>query len=470
MARLKFLGAAGTVTGSKHLLDVLGMKILIDCGLFQGLKELRLKNWEPMPIDPREIDCIVLTHAHLDHTGHLPRLYKQGFRGRIVATHATVDLTDVILRDSAKLQEEEAEFHNRQGSSKHHPAEPLYTTEDAEAVLQQIEGFDFFRKIELGPGLTIEYKPAGHILGSATVTLEVREQGHLRRMVFSGDIGQFDSPLLAEPAPIGPADYVMMESTYGDRLHSNESVEDQLEVVVRESIARGGALIVPAFAVARSQVLVYHLGRLQKAGRIPALPIYLDSPMAVNATDIYLRHPDDIRPKVRSQLRELFSLDNLHVIRSRDESQRINSQKGPMVIISASGMATGGRVLHHLMHRVDKPETTLLFAGFQAEGTRGWRLQQGERSIKVFGRDVAVRAHLDTIHGLSAHGDQADLLRWLRTVEGKPREIFLVHGEKKALEVLRAKIEQDLGFEATVPIEDQAFNLELDSNHGRNRR
>ncbi len=462
MAKLKFLGAAGTVTGSKHLLDVLGLRILVDCGLFQGLKNLRLKNWEPLEVDPRSIDVIVVTHAHLDHTGFLPRVHKEGFRGRIIATHASVDLTSIILRDSGKLQEEEADFHNRRGTSKHKPAEPLYTIEDAEAVAERIEGFGFFHKIELAPGITIEYKPAGHILGSATVTLEVQKGGSLRRMVFSGDLGVWDSPMLVEPSPIGPADYVMMESTYGDRLHSNESIEDQLEVVVKDAVHRGGALIVPAFAVARSQALIYYLGQLQTAGRIPMLPIYLDSPMAVNATDIYLRHPDDLRPAVRASLREVLSLDNIELVRSREESQRINDRKGAMVIVSASGMATGGRVLHHLMHRLNRPETTLLFAGFQAEGTRGWRLQQGERSLRIFGHDVSVRAKIDTIHGLSAHGDQGDLMRWLRTASNKPQRVFLVHGEPKSSAVLRRKIVDELGFDAVVPAEDQEFSLDLD--------
>lgn len=460
MATLKCLGAAGTVTGSKHLVEIGDLKILIDCGLFQGLKHLRLKNWEPLPEEARQVEVIVLTHAHLDHTGFLPRVHRQGYRGRIVATEASVALTGVILRDSGKLQEEEAAFHNRRGSSKHHPAEPLYTIEDAQAVAERIEGFPFYQKIELAPGVTAEYKPSGHILGSATVTLEFVEEGRPRRMVFSGDLGPWDSPLLVEPAPIGGADWVMMESTYGDRLHSNESIEDQLELVIQEAVRRGGALIVPAFAVARSQVLIYYLGRLQAAGRIPVLPIYLDSPMAVDATDIYMQHPADLRPAIHGHLREALSLDNLHIVRSRDDSQRINGQRGPMIIVSASGMATGGRVLHHLLHRVSRPETTVLFAGFQAEGTRGWSLQHGVRSLKIFGEDVAVRAACETVHGLSAHGDQADLLRWLRTVENKPEKVFLVHGEKNAIEVLAKKIREELGFDAVEPAEDQKFYLD----------
>lgn len=459
MISLKCLGAAGTVTGSKHLIELGGMKILIDCGLFQGLKELRLKNWEALPIDVDDIDVIVLTHAHLDHTGFLPRVHRQGFRGRIVATEASVDLTEVILRDSGKLQEEEAQTHNKRGTSKHHPAEPLYTIKDAEAVVQRIEGFPFFQKIRLGPGITIEYKPAGHILGSATVTLEAEMGGEPWRMVFSGDIGVWDSPLLVEPSPIGRADYVMCESTYGDRLHSNESIEDQLESIIHEAVKRGGAIIVPAFAVARSQVLIYYLGRLQAAGRIPQLPIYLDSPMAVDATDIYLRHPADLRQEIRGHLREVLSLPNLHIVRSRDESQRINGQRGPMIIVSASGMATGGRVLHHLLHRVSRPETTVLFAGFQSEGTRGWSLQHGARTIRIFGEDVAVHADIATVHGLSAHGDQEDLLRWLRTAEGKPKKVFLVHGEPNAIRVLGDKI-RELGIEAVAPEEDQKIYLE----------
>lgn len=460
MATLKCLGAAGTVTGSKHLVEVGDLTILIDCGLFQGLKHLREKNWEPLPPEAIEVDAIVLTHAHLDHTGFLPRVYRQGYRGRIVATEASVALTSLILRDSGKLQEEEAAFHNRQGSSKHHPAEPLYTIEDAEAAVELIEGFPFHQKIELAPGVTVEYKPSGHILGSATVTLEFAEEGRQRRMVFSGDIGVWDSPLLVEPAPIGRADWVMMESTYGDRLHSNESIEDQLERVVKQSVERGGAMIVPAFAVARSQVLVYYLGRLQAAGRIPVLPIYVDSPMAVDATDIYMQYPADLRPEIHGRLREMLSLDNVHIVRSRDDSQRINGQRGPMIIVSASGMATGGRVLHHLLHRVSRPETTVLFAGFQSEGTRGWSLQHGARSVKIFGEEVVVRATCETVHGLSAHGDQADLLRWLRTVEGKPEKVFLVHGERNAIHVLAEKIRADLGFDAVEPEEDQKFYLD----------
>lgn len=462
MARLKFLGAAGTVTGSKHLLEVLGQRVLVDCGLFQGLKQLRLKNWQPLPVDPRSIDVVVLTHAHLDHTGFLPRLVKDGFRGRIVATRASVELTSIILRDSGKLQEEDAEYNNRRGTSRHRPALPLYTIEDAERAAERVEGFDFFQRIPLLPGIDIEYKPAGHILGSATVTLDAEDEGERRRMVFSGDIGVYDSPFLLPPVPAGPCDYLMMESTYGNRLHSNESIEDQLTTVINDAVRKGGAIIVPAFAIARSQILLYYIGRLQEAGRIPRIPIVLDSPMAIDATEVHLKHGDDLQPAIRNNVHAMLHLENLRITRSREDSRAVNDMRGPLIIVSASGMATGGRVVHHLRHRLNRPETTVLLAGFQSEGTRGWRLQQGEKLIRIFAEDVQVRAHIETIHGLSAHGDQADLIRWLRTAERAPKKVFLVHGEPAAASALRAKIEQELGWPVAIPVENQEFDIDLD--------
>jgi metallo-beta-lactamase family protein len=461
MATLTCLGAAGTVTGSKHLLEIDGKKILFDCGLFQGLKELRLKNWETLPVDPRSIDVVVLTHGHLDHVGYLPRLVKDGFSGRIYATHASAELAAIILRDSGKLQEEDADFNNRKGTSKHHPALPLYTIEEAEAAAERIEGFPFNEKIPLLPGITIEYKPAAHILGSATVTVEVKRGASTKRFVLSGDLGQWDSPLLVPPAPAGPADYVMIESTYGNRLHAEQSVDDQLERAVNDAIKRGGAMIVPAFAVARSQVLLFHLSRLEEQDRIPPIPVYLDSPMAIDATELYLKFPADLLPERQRDLRRRLSVRHFHLARSRQESQEINRRSGPMIIISASGMATGGRVVHHLRHRLPKSETTILFVGYQSEGTRGARIQQGESFVRIFGEEVAVRAHVETIHGLSAHGDQADLMRWLGTVEGKPRQTFIVHGEPKAAEALETKIRQDLGWSAIVPHEDRRYEIDL---------
>lgn len=462
MASLRFLGAAGTVTGSKHLLEVLDRRILIDCGLFQGLKNLRVKNWEPLPIPAADIDMVVLTHAHLDHTGFLPRLVKEGFTGRILATHATVELASLILRDSGKLQEEEAEFHNRKGTSKHVPAEALYTIEEAEKAAELIEGFDYHQRIELFPGISIVYRPAGHILGSATVTFEIRQANHVRRIVFSGDLGVYDSPLMMAPTEAGPADYVVVESTYGNRLHTDESIEDQLVELITDGVRRGGAIIVPAFAIARSQILLFYLGKLQAEGRLPPIPIFLDSPMAIDATEVYLRYRTDLQPAVRERVREVLHVENLRITRSRDESQGINHKKGPMIIISASGMATGGRVLHHLRHRLDRTETTVLLAGYQSEGTRGWRLQQGENTVKIFGDEIRVRARIETVHGLSAHGDQSDLLRWLRTVGQRPNRVFLVHGETQALEAFQQKIASDLGWDAQIPVEDHVYDLDLE--------
>ncbi len=477
MNELTFLGAAGTVTGSKHLLRIGEHRVLIDCGLFQGRKELRLLNWEPFPVPPQSLDWVVLTHAHIDHIGYLPRLIRQGFAGRVLATPASRDLAQVLLRDAGKLQEEEARYHNKKKSSKHTPAEPLYTEEDGIAAAERIETLSYQQWKRLLPGLAVQYQRAGHILGSATVTFQVDDGATGRRIVFSGDIGRYDGLLQLPPEPIGEADYVIMESTYGGSLHSLDEVEDppdpkpgyhygpprlQLEKAILGAIRRGGALLIPAFAVARTQTLLYLINELEKEGRIPALPIFLDSPMAIDATDIYRRHGYDLKPEIRRQLetgKTPLRPQRLEITRTPEQSRAINTQRGPLIILSASGMATGGRVLHHLLQRAEQPSTTILLSGFQVPGTRGWRLQQGEKSLRLFGQVISIHAAVETLTGLSAHGDQGDLMDWLQTSRRPPEQTFLVHGEPKASEQLRSHIDRTLGWPVVVPARGQSFPI-----------
>ena len=461
MPKLHFLGAAGTVTGSKILLEAAGRRILVDCGLFQGRKELREANWRPLDVAPESIDAVVLTHAHIDHTGYLPRLIKDGFRGRIVATTATAALAEILLRDAGKLQEESAAFHNKHGTSKHWPAKPLYTAEEGLQAAQRVEGILFHKSKRLAPRLSVTFEPAGHILGSAIVSFLVDDGAGGRRLVFSGDLGRRDSPLQPAPSEIGNAHYVVMESTYGDRLHPDEPPADQLAKAVHRTVDRGGALIIPAFAIARTQSLLFLLDGLEREGRIPELPVYLDSPMAIDATDIYRRFAEDLRPDVREQLESgdrWLRTTRFQLTRTPAESKSIHRVRGPVIILSASGMATGGRVLHHLVERLPRPETTVLISGFQAEGTRGWRLQRGEPTLRMFGQDVPVRAHIEQLEGLSAHADQADLLYWLKTARYPPDRTFLVHGETQALAALENKIEA-MSWPVTVPRLGQSFDI-----------
>ncbi len=477
MNKLTFLGAAGTVTGSKHLLQIGDRRILVDCGLFQGMKELRKLNWEPFPVSPKSIDAVVLTHAHIDHTGYLPRLVRDGFEGPIIATPATVDLATVLLRDSGRLQEEEARFYNKRGTSKHDPAKPLYTEEDGIKAAERIEGFPYHRRVKLGKGVAVTFRRAGHILGSATVTFDIADGAGGRRIIFSGDLGRADSLLQLPPEPMGEADYVIMESTYGNRLHVTDEAADadddrpgvhvgpadrQLEKAVHGAIQRGGALIIPAFAVARTQSLLFLLNELEQQGRIPSLPIFLDSPMAIDATDLYRRHAYDLKPEIRKRLKSgdtPLRPKRLTITRSPQESRAINDEQGPLIILSASGMATGGRVVHHLLQRISRRDTTVLLAGYQVPGTRGWRLQKGEKRLRLFGETVPVKATIETLTGLSAHGDQRDLLDWLQTSRRPPENTFLVHGDVPAFDALKSKIGEELGWPVTIPARGQSFPI-----------
>jgi len=451
---VEFLGAAGTVTGSKFLVESDGRKLLVDCGLYQGLKELRLRNWERLPVDPASVDWVVLTHGHIDHTGYLPRFIKDGFRGRVFATRATADLLKLLLPDSGHLQEEEAAYHNKRGTSKHKPALPLYTAEEGRGAADLVTGAAYRERLALGPGVGITFKRAGHILGSAAVTVDVATGTETRRIVFSGDIGRYGAPILPDPMPIEEAEYVVVESTYGDRRHDPEPIPQQLERVISDAVKRGGAIIVPAFAIGRTQELMYHLSGLEKAGRIPRLPAYLDSPMAIGATEIYCAHPEDFEGDMRRMVMDRncpLHCGDFRLARSPDESRAINEIKGPVVIISASGMVTGGRVLHHLRLRLPDARTTVFLVGYQAMGTRGRLLQNGASSVRIFGEDIPVRARVETIHGLSAHADADGLIRWLRTAARPPKRVFLVHGDPEPAKSLAERIKTELGWEATVP-------------------
>ncbi|MDP3501687.1 MAG: MBL fold metallo-hydrolase [Myxococcales bacterium] len=442
MASIQFLGAAGTVTGSKFLLEHDGKQVLIDCGLFQGLKELRLRNWEPTPIDVKKLNAVVLTHAHIDHTGGLPRLVGQGYRGPVYSTSGTRDLCGLLLPDSARIQEEEARYANKKGYSKHKPALPLYSEKDAERALEQFETFGYGRAKEIVPGIVLTFVQAGHILGSAICVFDLLSTK--QRVVFSGDLGRYNAPILRDPVAVESATTLIAESTYGDRSHVETSPMDLLAEVVNDTVQRGGVLVIPAFAVGRTQEILFHLDNLERARRIPELPVFVDSPMACNATPIYLAHPTDHDDEFRQliiQGKTPLQTNRTRFVTSASESKQLNTFKGPGIIISASGMATGGRILHHLAHRAPDPKNTILFVGYQSVGTRGRRMLNGETTIRIHGREVPVNAKLTQISGFSAHADWSEMLRWMDGFTTPPKQVLLVHGEDKALAALKERVE-----------------------------
>jgi len=460
---IQFLGAAGTVTGSKHLLRFGDQQWLVDCGLFQGMKELRDLNWKTPPIPPEALSGILVTHAHIDHIGYMPRFLQNSFKGPIWSTKGTAKLAGVLLPDSGRLQEEEANYHNKRGTSKHTPALPLYTGDDGERTAARFKGVDFGEKIDLGNGAMALFQPAGHILGSAVIHLEIPNGGAPRKILFSGDIGRWDAPIMPDPSPVGDADYVIMESTYGDREHSEQPLPGQLEAVVKDTMSRGGVLVIPAFAVGRTQEMLYQLDALEREGKIASLPIYVDSPMARRATLIY----DDATTEFDSEMQALvrsgkspFRNRDLHTTETVEESRAINLVKGPAIIISASGMATAGRILHHLRRRLPDPANTVLLVGYQAFGTRGRQLQDGAPTVRIFGDDVPVRAKVETIQGFSAHADANGLLRWLKSASHAPRRVFLVHGDPEPAKVPAERIQKELGWPVTVPQMGETHTLD----------
>ena len=442
--KLTFLGGAGTVTGSKYLLGVDGRRILIDCGLFQGFKQLRLRNWAPFPVRPSDIDQVLLTHAHLDHSGYIPLLVRNGFRGRVLCTDATVALCSLLLPDSGYLQERDAEFANRHGFSKHKPALPLYTQADAELSLERFRPVSFHKALPIGGGLTARFLYAGHILGAAMIELIHGET----KIVFSGDLGRPQDVSLFDPEYVETADYLIVESTYGDRTHEARNPEDALAEAIQSTILRGGTVLIPAFAVGRTQSLLFHLHRLKKEKRIPDLPIYVDSPMAIDATEIFAAHTRDHRMNA-AEIREIFAV--AHYVRTIEESKKLALAGAPKIILSASGMATGGRVLHHLETYAPDPRNLILFAGFQAGGTRGAAMTAGAETIKMHGRYIPVRATVENLQMLSAHADANEILAWLRHFRIPPKMTFITHGEPAAADALRHRITEELGWTCTVP-------------------
>ena len=451
--KLTFLGAAGTVTGSKYLIEADGLRILVDCGLFQGYKNLRLLNWQPMPFSTKEIDAVVLTHAHIDHSGALPLLVKQGYRGPVYATRATAELCGLLLPDSGHLQEADADFANRHKSSKHHPALPLYTEEDARRALKLFKPLEFDELLTLGP-LQLRLRGAGHILGASSV--ELRQGNH--SLLMSGDLGRPDDLMMKPPVPIEHGDTLVIESTYGDRTHDDGDHAGELADVIRRTAARGGMVIVPAFAVGRTQALLHQIWLLKKAKQIPDLPVFLDSPMAIDTTGIYQHHANEHRLSA-DDCRHMGTVARF--CRTPDQSRELNQLTYPAIIISASGMATGGRILHHLKNHLGDHRCSVVFAGFQAGGTRGARLVQGERSIRIFGQDVAVNAEIVSLPGMSAHADAGQIIDWLKTAKRPPQHVYITHGEQDASDALRRRIQRELGWHASVPMMGDAIELPM---------
>jgi metallo-beta-lactamase family protein len=441
---LTCLGGAGTVTGSKHLLEAQGRRLLVDCGLFQGLKKLREMNREPLPLRPSSIDTVVLTHAHLDHSGYLPKLVKDGFRGDIYASSATHGVAEIILRDSGKLQENDADNANRYGYSKHAPALPLYGLHEAEQALERFSDLPFGQPTSLPGGARLTLRRAGHILGAATAEVAWADT----KVVFSGDLGRYGDPTMVDPEDVREADYLVVESTYGDRLHENLDPTDALGEVIERTTARGGTVIIPAFAVGRAQSLLYHLWRLKEAGRLPLTPIYLDSPMAISATELLHRHREDHRlpPDVCDATCAVATY-----VRDVEMSKKVTSNTMPKVIIAASGMATGGRVLHHIKAYAPDRRNTILFSGFQAAGTRGRSMVEGAREVKIHGQWIPIEAEVANLGMLSAHADASEILRWLSGFRRPPKKTFIVHGEPHASDALRLQIKDRLGWDCVIP-------------------
>jgi metallo-beta-lactamase family protein len=474
MISITFLGAARTVTGSKYLVESNGTRIMVDAGLFQGLKDLRERNWQPFPVPASSIEAIVLTHAHLDHCGYLPRLVSQGFRGRVFCTQGTQDLCKIVLPDAGRLQEEDAAFANRHNFSKHKPALPLYTEVDAFRAVSQLQPCGYERSMPVAAGIEVEFINAGHLLGSSYVRMRIDG----RTVLFGGDLGRFGRPVLPDPTSVAAADYLLVESTYGNRVHEQDDNGDRLAEIVKDTAHKGGKLIIPAFAIGRVEELVYWLKRLESEKRIPVLPVFVDSPMAAAALARYTErvheldpemlpeerddkaphdaaapHPRDVRRRQAMQEREMcvFCTERFRVIGNAEESKQLTASRVPSIVISSSGMAEGGRVLHHLKAALPDARNTVLFAGYQAAGTRGRRLVDGEKSLKIHGEWVPVAARVERVDSMSAHADANEILRWLTGFTAPPTQTFIVHGEPAAQDALGARIRAELGWSWKAP-------------------
>ncbi|HEX6275708.1 MAG TPA: MBL fold metallo-hydrolase [Polyangiaceae bacterium] len=451
--KLTFLGAAETVSGSRYLLETGKARILVDCGLFQGLKKLRERNWSELPFEAASLDAVVLTHAHIDHTGYLPKLCQLGFRGHVYCTPGTRDLLGLLLPDSAFLQEEEAKYANKLGYSKHTPAKPLYTRADAERALGRLTTVPFHERFDPVPGISASFSRAGHIIGAASITLGFGG----RRLTFTGDVGRLADPIMKPPAPLEATDFLVIESTYGDRKHPAESVNDALARIVTETAARGGVILVPAFAVGRAQHLLHVVASLVREGRIPSLPVFLDSPMAIDATELFRQHADDHR--LQADACRLMC-EAARYARTPEDSKAIDAASGPMIVISASGMATGGRVLHHLRRFLPEEKNCVVFVGYQATGTRGRALLEGADELKIHGQYVRVQARIEKLQGLSAHADYSEMLDWLRSGRPSPERVFVTHGEPAAADTFRRRLGEAFGWNASVPEMGEAALLD----------
>jgi metallo-beta-lactamase family protein len=462
MASLTFLGAAGTVTGSKYLIDFGSHRVLVDCGLFQGLKELRQRNWAPFPVDPARIDAVVLTHAHLDHCGYLPRLVAQGFRGRIFCTPGTRDLCSIVLPDSAHLQEEEARHANKHGYSRHQPSLPLYTQADASRTLTQLQPVGYNRPVPVVPGLEVEFVNAGHLLGSAYARIRVAG----RTLLFGGDLGRYNRPILPDPQAPDRADaleVLLVESTYGDRAHEPDDNGDRLAEIVTRAARRGGKLIIPAFAIGRVEEVIYWLRLLEDEKRIPILPVYIDSPMAAAALEFYKQRMNELDPDLGGGWKDVcaFCTARLTVVETSEQSKAVTASREPSIVIAASGMATGGRVLHHLTATLPDGKNTVLFVGYQAAGTRGRALVDGIHEVKMLGRVIPVMATIEQLDSMSAHADANEVMRWLSDIVQVPKMTYLVHGEPTALRVLAERIARERSWPVHIAQHLERVDLDL---------
>jgi metallo-beta-lactamase family protein len=453
-----FLGAAGTVTGSKYLVQGKRAKILVDAGLFQGSRKWREKNWDTPPCDLSDIDAVLLTHAHIDHIGILPRFSHLGLHCPVFSTRATRDLARILLPDSARLQEEEAEWRNKKGKSRHHPALPLYTVTDSEKVLRSFKSVPVDKQVDIAPGVKAEWKRMGHILGACSITLEIDG----KKITFSGDVGRYTIPILKDPEPVEFGDLLLIESTYGNRLHDHSQPQQAIERVVNETVKRDGVVVIPSFAVGRAQLLLYYIRELKDQGKIPDIPIIIDSPMAQSATEVYRQNIHDYDEEALELKREgsdPFAPSKLYFTKSQEESKQLNRIVEPMVIISASGMLSGGRILHHLKHRISSPNNTILFVGYQPPGGRGDWILRGESTLRIFGDEVDIRAEIESISGLSAHADRDELLRWCEAGKGLPGKVAVVHGEPDSAHDFAQTLRNTYKWQAEVPEYLQALEI-----------